>query len=695
MGTASVVPPKRRRALGRAAPVAAGAGLGRLLVCLAAGLATVSAARPAPESGQASPASLLRAAGAALEQGDTLRGEALLVVLAERHPIVADYADLMRLRLLVASHRYTDAVAMAEHWTGGDSPLRPDLFDALARAHAALGNHAAARAAWETAIAATRDSERRAAFHVRIGASYALSGELAAAANAYLRVWTNYPLSEEAPGAEVQLDALEARLGRSLRTGEHYRHRADSFYRHRRNEQALAGYEAALASEDLSPAERRRAERQRAHTLFRMRRYTEASGAFAALDDGDDETAIWRARALARSGHPKTAAGMLERLGRKTRSRSSSRANFLAALLWEGEGETARARSLFIKVAKQTKNRSYELASLWRLGWAEYRSGHFDTAIKYFERLRQEEPDALGALRARYWSARAAAAAGREPAAAEFAAIAREFPLSYYGWRSRARVGPRAVDAIDSVERVEISPGRSNLSPSDLERPRILLAAGLQTEALEELDRLFVRARGRDDRLGLAQLYADAGDFNRPQRLMVDAYTEALARGPVPHQLELWWHAWPAPFAGAVTEATNAGADPDPALVYAVMREESGYRPDVVSAAGARGLLQLMPETAERVARGAGISAPSADDLLAPDLNIRLGSLYLSELLRRFRGRASAAISSYNAGPQTVGRWLEQVDGEDDEWVEDIAYDQTRSYVKRVLRSMHAYRVLY
>ena len=703
MGSVSTVPqrlPRARRACRRAAGAVA-------LVGLAAGLAAVSVARPPPGDAAASgrlkgafdsPSSLLRQAVAALERGESLRAEALLVVLAERHPIVADYADLMRLRLLVASKRHDDAVAMGEHWSGQDSPLRPDLFDALARAHAALGDHEAARAAWATAIADTSDPERLASFHVRVGASFALAGEFESAADAYLKVWTSYPLSEEAPGATAQLDALEARVGRPLRTGDRWRHRADALYRRRRNEQALAAHDRALASGDLSPAERQRAERQRAQTLFRLRRYTEAAKAFGALP-ADDETAIWQARSLARSGHPKNAARMLERIGRDARSGEAPRAYFLAALLWDGEGEPARARALFAKVAKQRKHRSYALASLWRLGWVDYRAGRFESAIGYFERLQAQESDPIGGLRARYWGARAAVAAGRAGAGAEFAAIAREFPLSYYGWRSRARTRAARVDLEaddpDAVEGVQISAGSSNLSPSDVERPRILLQAGLEAESLEELDRLFVRARGRDDRLALAQLYADAGDFNRPQRLMVDAYAESLARGPAPHQLELWWHAWPVPFSADVDAATSGGSDPDTALVYAVMREESGYRPDVVSSSGARGLLQLMPETAERVARGAGMSKPSADDLFRPHVNIRLGSLYLSELLRRFQGRQSAAIGGYNAGPQAVGRWLEEANGEDDEWVEDIAYDQTRAYVKRVMRSIHAYRVLY
>ena len=76
-------------------------------------------------------------------------------------------------------------------------------------------------------------------------------------------------------------------------------------------------------------------------------------------------------------------------------------------------------------------------------------------------------------------------------------------------------------------------------------------------------------------------------------------------------------------------------------------------------------------------------------------MNIQLGSDYLTSLLRRFDGRTSAAIGSYNAGPRVVAQWLADGPTEDDAWVEEIPYDQTRSYVKRVLRSLHAYRVLY
>jgi soluble lytic murein transglycosylase len=204
-----------------------------------------------------------------------------------------------------------------------------------------------------------------------------------------------------------------------------------------------------------------------------------------------------------------------------------------------------------------------------------------------------------------------------------------------------------------------------------------------------------VRARGLDDRLALAALYADAGEYHRPQRLMVDAYQESLARGPAPGPVELWWHAWPVPFREAVKSAMQGRSGLEPELVYAIMREESGYRPEVLSVSGAVGLLQLMPDTARRVAAREALAQFSVDDLVLPAVNIRLGAAYLDELLLRFSGNATAAIGSYNAGPHRVVKWLAGAPLEDDEWVETIPFQETRGYVKRVLRSMHAYRVLY
>ena len=643
------------------------------------------------------PGMALRAALSAQARGETERAERLLAAVHERAPLVADYADLLRMRLLVASQRWADAAALGAGFDHAGSPVETEIRELLGRALAAQGDERAARAAWIAALGRTDDAARLAALRLEIARSELRSREEQGAAETFLEIFTRHPGTPADAEAIAALDHLEQRLG-PLRKARPLRRRGDALFAERRNEEALAAYDAALAAGGSSPGEAERIRRKRAHTLFRLRRYPEAVQAFDAVPARTPDR-IERARAVARAGDVPGAVRALEEIAAGTRGSSAAQAQLLAALLLDGEGQRERARRHYAGLVRRTPRSVEGATALWQLGWEAYRSGRYRAAVGYFEKLAPLEPDEVSRLRASYWSARADAKRGRRDAAAEeFARIAREYPLSYYGWRASARLdgaGASAASAPAAFAPVAIPRGRAQLGPLELERPRILLEAGLTGEARQELDRLFGRARGLDDRLSLAELYADAGDFHRPQRLVVDAYQETLARAPVVGSLDLWWHAWPAPFLDEVREATAGRAGVDPALVFAIMREESGYRPQVLSVTGARGLLQLMPETAEKVARGAAMQGFAPDDLFVPQVNIALGSAYLEELLGRFPGRASAAIGSYNAGPHRVAEWLDGDVLEDDEWVEAIPYDQTRGYVKRVLRSLHAYRVLY
>ena len=671
-----------------------------LVVCLVLGavLAGNAPARREPSAVvtvDAVDAALLARPGAALRHaldsiaaGETGRAEELLQALAESHPVIGDYADLERLRLYVLIGSVDEALALASAWKHRDSPLRVEAYRLAGRARAARGEEELARAQWDLAIAATDERLRRATIRLDLARSYLRSDLPEPAVEQLLIIWTHSPLSPEAAEVDPLLDELEEKLGERLRTGTRWRKRADVLYQARHNEEALEAYDRALALSGLSGSSRRRAERQRASTLFRMRRYTEATEAFGALPK-DADNRIQQARSRARAGDVEGAAAELEKIAADVRGSQGAYAKLLAALLWEGEGEEEHAKGIYRSLASGRSRHS--ASAQWRLGWEAYRGGRTDDALDYFGRLLEGEADRLGKLRARYWMARAREKAGDPEAAVEFGEMAREFPFSYYGWRSSSR----AALGASGPAGYQFEPGEAALRPADLARPRILLEAGLGEPAREELDRLYVRANGVADRLALAELYAEAGDFHKPQRLVVGAYRETLARGPAPGRLELWWHAWPAPYLDAVLGQTDQRAGLAPELVYAIMREESGYRPKVRSVSGARGLLQLMPETAERVAERESLAGFEVDDLFVPNVNIHLGSAYLGELLMRFSGRESAAIGSYNAGPHRVVEWLEEDSLEDDEWVEAIPYDQTRGYVKRVMRSMHVYRVLY
>jgi len=130
----------------------------------------------------------------------------------------------------------------------------------------------------------------------------------------------------------------------------------------------------------------------------------------------------------------------------------------------------------------------------------------------------------------------------------------------------------------------------------------------------------------------------------------------------------------------------------DPFLAAAIIREESQYEIRALSRAGAVGLMQVMPATAQSMAKKNGGGDIGRDDLFDYETNIRFGVKYLDHLIEQFAGNITQVVASYNAGPQAVSSWMAKYAGKDqDEFVEMIPYQETRQYVKRVLRSYREY----
>jgi soluble lytic murein transglycosylase len=123
----------------------------------------------------------------------------------------------------------------------------------------------------------------------------------------------------------------------------------------------------------------------------------------------------------------------------------------------------------------------------------------------------------------------------------------------------------------------------------------------------------------------------------------------------------------------------------DPLLVAAVVYCESGFRPDACSPAGARGLMQLMPATAQEAASKVDLDGYSEADLGDPRMNLRLGCAHLQGLLERFEGDEHLALAAYNAGGGNVSRWLDETEGDPRRVLDEKAFPETRRYVRRVL----------
>jgi len=136
--------------------------------------------------------------------------------------------------------------------------------------------------------------------------------------------------------------------------------------------------------------------------------------------------------------------------------------------------------------------------------------------------------------------------------------------------------------------------------------------------------------------------------------------------------------------------------DLDPMLIFGLMRQESTYHPTIVSPAGATGVMQIMPGTGAKVAALSGLGSYSNDRLREPEVNVALGIWYLSRLMERFDGQYPMAVGSYNGGPHNIGRWLRSKHGIGmEEFVEEIPFNETRDYVKKVVRNYAIYLAIY
>jgi soluble lytic murein transglycosylase len=166
--------------------------------------------------------------------------------------------------------------------------------------------------------------------------------------------------------------------------------------------------------------------------------------------------------------------------------------------------------------------------------------------------------------------------------------------------------------------------------------------------------------------------------------------------GPLsPVSRPIWEATWPLAYRSLIERQAKANRlDPD--LLQGLIWQESRFNPRARSSSGALGLTQLMPDTAQEVAASLKIPTVGEQALLEPSQNVRLGAAYLGQLLKHFGGNTAFAVAAYNAGPAAVERWQKALPQADiDEWVEHITFEEPRDYVKKVLGSYNAYKLLY
>jgi soluble lytic murein transglycosylase len=194
--------------------------------------------------------------------------------------------------------------------------------------------------------------------------------------------------------------------------------------------------------------------------------------------------------------------------------------------------------------------------------------------------------------------------------------------------------------------------------------------------------------------LRLAQVYSRRGDNFQATLVLRRAYPDLFSYADSDLPREAWEIFFPLKHWDTIKqEAKQYGIDPF--FAAGLIRQESVFNPTAISRVGARGLMQLMPATAQQVARIRGVGQVTIADLYNPVLNIKLGMYYLSQRIDQF-GRLEYASAGYNAGPGRVQQWVRERGSMDiEEWIENIPFAETRGYVQGVIRNSANYRRLY
>jgi len=319
----------------------------------------------------------------------------------------------------------------------------------------------------------------------------------------------------------------------------------------------------------------------------------------------------------------------------------------------------------------------------WLSGYLSLRKlGNPTRAVQHFQRFRAAIASPISMGRAGYWLGEAYAAVGDDASAFQAFAIGARFQTSFYGQLAASRIAA-APDA--TLAGAEFPPDwtAAPFLATDTVRAGVLFyfageparAKMFLTRAASQLD--------LNGRAALAQLMLDLDEPHIALRIAKGAATN----GDV----------LPTPYYPLHPLADFAESVP-PEIAMAIARQESELNAAARSPVGARGLMQVMPATAKKVARGLNISFSEARLGADWQYNARIGTAYLAQMLERFDGSVLLAAAAYNAGPSRAERWikdygdprLESVDAVD--WIEGIPFRETRNYVMRVLEAQFVYR---
>jgi soluble lytic murein transglycosylase len=388
-------------------------------------------------------------------------------------------------------------------------------------------------------------------------------------------------------------------------------------------------------------------------------------------------------------------------------SKQADEMGYLTGHFYRNRGRVPEAMRAFQQIADRGKMSEYADDAWWYLGWLHYGIGEYERAAQTWGKLLNAFPASSLAPDTLYWQGRAYERAGRQDEArTRYERLRTSYRQTFYGYLATARLEGRSAWAWGakqlngSARTIASTLAVPDALPIDEPNPHVvrgreLWAMRLFASAGEELE-----AASRQGANGLlwqaraAQAFHWAGEHHRAMRILRRHGKASFSRIPGLPVAELQEMLYPL---GALQRLPISDFDGlDPLFVSALIMAESDWNPRAFSRVGARGLMQLMPDTGRRVAESIGAAVSSDDQLFDPTLNLKLGVTYLGELSRRFEGRMPLVLASYNAGEDEVSKWWAKRAGDDiEEFIANIPFRETRRYVQRVYGYYAEYQRIY
>ena len=346
----------------------------------------------------------------------------------------------------------------------------------------------------------------------------------------------------------------------------------------------------------------------------------------------------------------------------------------------------------------------------WQMGWSQFKSNLWTDCLKTFEILQDKYPNDTYALEAEYWKAKCYLRMDKKTLAeTNFRRVAQK-KRWYYSDLATQQLSNSKITRLNSYDN---SLAWLELDKKKSIRVERLMRFGMLEDAIAELES-DLRSSDKMEQINhtynLMVCHQKLGNYQTAY-----SYAHRLKsfpqlkndNGQLP--IQLYKTLYPFHYADEIIENAK-DYNIDPLFVAAMIREESRYNAEVISPAGARGLMQVMVPTGKAIAKEIKFPDFKGEMLFNPKINIQFGTWYMSDLMREFNNNCSLVAGAYNGGPNRIKGWLQKAKPEKvtnlsptsiisqidiDEFVENIPIDETRRHIKKVMDSYSIYRYLY